>query len=119
MDCSQGEKEHFRSWAEGTGLPENRILGSDDETESALSTCLLLNLLEDGPESIDRWFPAWLASNAYLRLHFPMIRKLYRECGRDPLKTLSELSRRIDLTPAADFLAVCRKYPEYLFDLLE
>jgi hypothetical protein len=46
MGCFQGREQLLRNWALGTGVAMDRVYGCTEETESALSTCLLLHLLE-------------------------------------------------------------------------
>ena len=119
MGCFQGKDTFRKDWAKGTGISQNMVWGSDGETESALSTCLLLHLMEEGLDSIDCWFPEWIESNAYLRPYFPIARSLYRKHNQNPIHTLEELARIVDLTPVKEFLSVCWKYPQYLSDLLD
>jgi hypothetical protein len=63
MGCYQGAESQRLGWVTGSGVDVERVWGCAGETESALSTCLLLHLLEDGTESIDRWFPGGLYPN--------------------------------------------------------
>ncbi len=119
LGCFQGRDVFRKKWAEGSGISIEHVRGSDGETESALSVCLLLHIMEDGPESLERWFPVWISSNAYLRPHFPLIRELYRKNRQNPVHTINALSVLIDLTPLEDFLEVAFKYPDYLSDLLD
>lgn len=118
LGCSQGGTSQLRAWAEGTGIPEARVAGCPGETETAVSTCLALHLLEAGPEAIERWFPVWVQCNEELRPHFPEIRRAYREHGTDPVLTLRALSARLDLGPFREFLSVIDRHPEYLRGLM-
>jgi hypothetical protein len=112
--CYQGLAVLRRAWARETGIAEEQVHGHDGETESALSTCLFLHLLEESPACLERRFRQWRLCNNYLRPHFPLLRRLYERCGGDPLATLKELGETVDLAPIADFVAVCRSYPGYL-----
>jgi hypothetical protein len=117
MGCHQGGEAARRAWAAGTGTGLESVLGSEGETESALSTCLLLHLLEDGPESLDRWFPLWIASNTALRPLFPSIRALYREHGGDPLAVLLALRENGLVQEQWKFLEAVERYPQFLSGL--
>lgn len=112
--CYQGGPAQRRAWAEAAGLETERVRGHEGETDSALSTCLFLHLLAEGPECLGRRFEEWRRANRYLSPHFPRLRRLYAELGGDPLATLSALGAEVDLAPVADFIAVCRDYPGYL-----
>ena len=90
--CYQGRKQQRLTWAAGTGVDSNRVWGCAGETESALSTCLLLHLLDEGADSIDRWFPLWIRANDALRPHFPTIRAVYARRGAE-LAPASQLAR--------------------------
>jgi hypothetical protein len=117
MGCHQGRESMRRIWAGGTGAAPEAVLGSDGETESAISTCLLLHLLEDGTDSLDRWFPQWIRCNAALRPLFSDIRSLYQEQAADPLRVLRVLSARQPVREQWEFLEVIERYPEYLSGL--
>jgi hypothetical protein len=120
MGCYQGRRRP--AWAMGTGVEENRVWGCTGETESALSTCVLLHLLEDGVESIDRWFPVWIRCNDAARPYFPMIREVYTRSGADPITALAELKAAGNLDALfrdyEEFLAVISRRPAYLTDLV-
>jgi hypothetical protein len=117
LGCYQG-KEYLKSqWAEATGGDHKRIHGCGGETESALSTLLLLNLLDDGPETIAHWFSRWIEVNDYLRSWFLIMRRTYREKRMDFLSSLKDIEGRVDLAPVEDFVSVGKRYPELLSNL--
>lgn len=116
--CFQGRADLRAAWADGTGLPVSHVNGSGGETESALTTGLLLHLLEEGAASLERWFPAWLEANDALRPHFPRIRRCYRDNAGDPLATLAELTGLARETGTEGFVSVIQRHPEYLAGLL-
>ena len=117
MGCYQGADEFKRKWAEGTGASPDRIQGSAGETESALSTCLLLHLLEQGIESLERWFPEWIRCNAALEPFFSSLRESYRvNCG-DPLATWEAIRTLPAVQPFQDFLSIGTRRPEFLTGL--
>jgi hypothetical protein len=122
MGCDQGREKQRLAWAAGTGVDADRLWGCAGETESALSTCLLLHLLEDGAESIDRWFPLWIRCNEAFRPHFPMIREVYARTGADPIAALADLKAAGNLNALFrefdEFLAVITRRPDYLTDLI-
>ncbi len=122
MGCDQGREQQRLAWAAGTGVEVERVRGCAGETESALSTCLLLHLLEEGAESIDRWFPLWIHSNDAFRPHFPIIREVYTRTGADPIAALAELKAAGNLDDLFrefdEFLAVITRRPDYLTDLI-
>lgn len=117
VGCHQGRESQRQAWARGTGAAPEAVLGSEGETESALSTCLLLHLLEDGLQAVDRWFPQWIRCNAALRPLFPRIRSLYLEQAGDPLRVLSILKTDSIVREQWQFLEVIEKYPRYLSGL--
>jgi hypothetical protein len=117
LGCSQGSTANLRAWAEGTGLSPERVGGCAGETETALTTCLLLHLLEEGIEALERWFPVWVRSNNVLRPHFPEIRRTYTGLEGDPVATLQAVAGRTDIRLFAGFLEVVDRHPEYLRDL--
>jgi len=112
IGCHQGRESLRRAWAEGTGAAA--VLGSEGETESALSTCLLLHLLEDGLAAVDRWFPHWIRCNDALRPLFPRVRSLYGEHAGDPLQVLSILRADSAVQEQWPFLEVIERHPQYL-----
>ena len=122
MGCYQGRQRQRIGWAAGTGVEAKRVLGCTGETESALSTCLLLHLREDGVESIDRWFPVWIRCNDAARPFFPMIRAVYTRTGADPIAALAELKAAGNLDALfrefEAFLGVITRSPAYLTDLI-
>jgi hypothetical protein len=107
----------LRAWAAGTGLPEDRVRGHDGETESAISTCLLLHLLEGGLASLDAWFQAWQRCNADLQQHFPALRAAYADSGADPLRAWEKLQGLPALEAHRDFFGAGLRHPEYLTGL--
>jgi hypothetical protein len=111
LGCNQGSGPILRAWAEGTGIPPAQVGGSPGETETALSTCLLLHLLEEGIEALDRWFPVWIRCNEALRPHFPEIRQAYADHQGDPVATLQAIAARTNLSPFGRFLAVIERHP--------
>jgi hypothetical protein len=121
IGCYQGRNEQRLAWAAGTGLKDSRIRGCTGETESALSTCLLLHLLEDGPDSIDRWFPLWRRCNDAFRPHFPLIREVYSQKAGDPLAALDQLKTEGILDAPfrkfEEFLGIIGRRPTYLTNL--
>ena len=117
LACYQGKAAQRSAWARGTGIALEQVYAHDEETESALSTCLFLHLLAEGPGSLPHRFEQWRDSNSYLRPHFPLLRRLYADCGGDPLLTLRRLGEEIDLKPVADFIGVCHSQPGYLYGL--
>ena len=112
--CYQGREPVRRAWARGIGIPVVHVLGSTEETESALTTILLLHIREEGPESCIHWFGAWKSANDYLRPYFPMLREEYRRCGGAPLPVLELLEASADLRPVEAFVAIARRHPDYL-----
>jgi hypothetical protein len=121
MSCYQGREKQRLAWAAGSGVRANRVRGSSGETESALSTCLLLHLLEDGVDSIDRWFLEWRRCNDAFRPYFPEIRDVYAQAGADPLAALGRLKEagRLDVLFRIfeEFLGIIYRRPSYLTDL--
>ncbi len=118
LGCFQGSSDHRDAWARGTGISPNRVFGSSGETESALSTCLLLHLLEEGVSAIDIWFPVWRLCNRELRPYFPRIRRQYEKHAKDPVITLSELRKIPAVTGFEEFLGIIERYPAYLTGLM-
>jgi hypothetical protein len=122
MGCYQSRKSQRLAWASGTGVHPDRVRGCSGETESALSTCLLLHILEEGADSIDRWFPIWSSCNDAFRPHFGLIREVYEGVGADPLAALAQLKERGTLDALfgrfAEFLSVISRRPAYLTDLV-
>jgi hypothetical protein len=122
MGCYQGRQRQRIGWATGTGVDTRQVWGCTGETESALSTCLLLHLAEDGVESIDRWFPVWIRCNDAARPFFPMIRAIYTRREADPIAALAELKAAGNLDALfrefETFLGVITRRPSYLTDLI-
>ncbi len=122
MGCFQGREALRRNWALGTEVALDGVYGCKEETESALTTCLLLHLLEGGIETIDRWFGTWMRCNDALRPYFPAIRTSYSRQGANPLATLVDLRASGLLTEAFrdfdEFLGVIGRHPAYLTDLV-
>ena len=117
LGCHQGRAELREQWANGSGLDLDRVFGCQGETDSALSTMFLLNLLESGMQSAMFWFERWDAANSHFRQRFPEIRDVYQESGSDYLTAFSRISKDLDLTPFDDFLSVGSKYPACLSHL--
>jgi hypothetical protein len=122
MGCYQGGAQQRLAWAAGTGVDADRVRGCAGETESALSTCLLLHLLEDGAESIDHWFGVWIRCNDAFRPHFPRVREVYARLEADPIAALAHLKAAGDLDALflefGEFLAVISRRPAYLAGLI-
>jgi hypothetical protein len=114
LACYQGRRQIRDRWAGETG---GDVHGCDGETESALSTLLLLGLLEDNPDRIRRWFLPWRQANDRLRPHFPEMRRIYRAKGKDWTDSLEAIRRAVDLGPFADILAAAARRPEILSGL--
>ncbi len=117
LGCYQGRPELRKAWAEGAGLAEERVHGCEGETESALSTCLLLHLLEDGLGSLESWFEAWRSCNADVEEHFPLLRAAYAECAGDPLRAWEKVRGLPAVEAHRDFFASGLRHPEYLTNL--
>ena len=117
LGCHQGRPDLLRAWAAGTGLAENRVRGHDGETESALSTCLLLHLLEDGLSALEGWFTAWQRCNADLAEYFPVLRAAYADCAADPLRAWDRVRGLPALEAHRDFFGSGLRHPEYLTGL--
>jgi len=122
LGCYQGAAAMRRRWAGGTGIDLNSVFGSAGETESALTTCLLLHLLETGPTTIDAWFDVWRRCNRAFRPYFPMIRRAYARCRADPLSALVELKACGTLNALFRdfdaFLSIINRRPAYLKNLM-
>jgi hypothetical protein len=114
LACYQGRRDIRERWADETG---GDVHGCDGETESALSTLLLIGLLEDDPRSIHRWFGRWRQANDRLRPHFPEMRRIYRAKGKDWPTALQAIRDIVDLGPFADILAVATRRTEILSGL--
>jgi hypothetical protein len=119
LGCGQGKPELLAAWAAGCGIPTTQVAGCPGETDTSVSTCLALHLLEEGPEALERWFPVWVRCNEELRRHFPAIRRAYAEHDADPVLTLRTLSRRLDLSAFTEYLSVIDRHPEYLQGLTD
>ncbi len=117
LGCYQGKPDLRKAWAAGAGLAEERVHGHDRETESALSTCLLLHLLEDGLGSLGSWFEAWRRCNAELEEYFPRLREAYAECAADPLRAWEKVRGLQAVEAHRDFFASGLRHPEYLTGL--
>jgi hypothetical protein len=122
MGCYQGRRPQRLAWAEGTGVQPDSVFGCDGETESALGACLLLHLLEGGPESIESWFAIWRRCNEAFSPHFLQIREVYARTGADPLAAVAELkgSGNLDclFRDFEEFLAVIERRPGCLAGLM-
>jgi hypothetical protein len=117
LGCYQGGEPFRRAWAQGAGVVPGQVHGSEGETESALTTCLLLHLMEDGVESLPRWFPEWQRCNQAFRPRFALIRANYAGLAGDPVRTLRSLVELPAAQSAAGFLAVIERHPEFLTGL--
>ncbi len=113
LACHQGQPRLRTAWAAGCGLPRAGIKACPGETESALSTMLLVHLLRDGLEALPIRFNHWRAANTYLQPWFPRIRRAYERRGGDPVATLGDLEDVADLTRVHPFLKVVRTEPRY------
>ncbi len=122
VGCFQGREALRKNWALGTGVAPDGVCGCKEETESALSTCLLLHLLEGGIDAIDQWFGPWMLCNDALRPYFPAIRTSYSRHGANPLATLVDLRASGVLTESFrdfdEFFRVIDRHPAYLTDLV-
>jgi hypothetical protein len=114
LACYQGRPEIRDLWAGETG---GDVHGCEGETESALSTLFLLGLLDEGPQSISRWFDRWREANDRLRPHFPEMRRLYRARGKDWIAALEAIRDAVDLGPFGDMLTVAVRRAEILSGL--
>ena len=114
LACHQGREEIRHRWVSENG---GEVHGCEGETESALSTLLLLGLLDDGPASVHRWFERWRQANDGLRPHFPEMRRLYRAKGKDWSAALEAIRDTVDLGPFGDILAGAERRPEILSGL--
>jgi len=117
LGCHQGRPDLLRDWAAGTGLAEERVRGHDGETESAISTCLLLHLLEDGLSSLESWFGAWRRCNADLEKHFPLLRAAYADCAGDPRRAWERVCGLPAVEAHREFFGSGLRHPEYLTGL--
>ena len=118
LGCYQGKESLRLQWALATGCDPAHVYGCRGETESALSTLFLLNILDDGLERVSYWFERWIEANDYLRSWFPQMRVTYRENRMNFLSSLQSIARRVDLAPIEDFVRVGTKYPNFLSELL-
>jgi hypothetical protein len=117
LGCHQGRPELRKAWAAGAGLAEDQVRGHDGETESAISTCLLLHLLEDGLSAFEGWFTAWQRCNADLAEYFPLLRTAYADCAADPLLAWERVRGLPALQAHRDFFGSGLRHPEYLTGL--
>jgi hypothetical protein len=118
LACSQGRPDLAASWASGSGLPEARVHGAEAETETLLSTLLVLHLAREGPGALPRLFAQWVLANRIIRPLFGPARALYGRTGGDPLAVLAWLEGEADLGPVRGFLALAASSTEYLAGLL-
>ena len=114
LGCYQGKEKLRSQWALATGCDPSHVYGCRGETESALSTLFLLNILDDGLDRADYWFQRWIEVNDYLRSWFPQMRNIYRENQMNFLSSLQSIARRVDLAPIEDFIRVGTKHPDLL-----
>ncbi len=95
-----------------------KATGHGCEGGSALSTLVLLALLEHGPESaahwFDRWRDRWRDANGRLRPHFPEMRRLYEEQAKDFAASLEAVGSVIDLGAFCDIVAVAQRHAPIL-----
>ena len=117
LGCHQGCREIRAEWAAATGVPAERVLGCCGETDSALSTLLLLHAVRDGIETIPRRFPTWMEANDYFRCWFPEARRVYQACNMEYAAALEVFSRTVDVRPFEDFLSVGEEYLSHLSGL--
>lgn len=117
LGCYQGRSKLKKKWAQGSAIPESQVHGCPAETESALSTCLLLQLLKHGPQTMEYWYREWLKANKQLKPHFPLLRRIYSLSTGDPVLTFNKLKGLIDLAPVMDFLKIALEYPQALSEL--
>jgi hypothetical protein len=117
--CYQGREATRRQWANMTGLPAHQVHGSENETESALTTLLFLNLLWHGPEIMSLCFERWQEANSFYLPQFPLIRRVYEEAGRQFKPAMAKLRQQLDLNPFKDFIqpAMAPDMANYLNDL--
>ena len=118
LGCYQGKDAVRKQWSRGTGINPNRLHACGGETESALSTLLLLNVLEHGEDSLYYWFRRGLEANRRFRSHFLSMKALYKKNRGDFMATIDRLSEQLDLVPFNDFLEAGKKYPRYLSGLI-
>ena len=114
LACYQGQEPIRQKWAAET---KATVHGCEGETESALSTLFLLALLEHGPEKTPHWFGRWREANDRLRPHFPEMRRLYQEHGKDFAPALEAIAAVVDLGPFGDILAVAKRHAAILSGL--
>lgn len=118
IGCSQGRRDRAAEWARGAGIPEDRVSGSEGESESLLSTLLLAAVRLRGPDGWEGAFRAWLLLNDRARPWFAEARSLYAASGGNPGPVLSFYAERIDLAPFHEFLAPLAEEPQYFTGLL-
>ena len=118
LGCYQGKNAIRKQWSRETGINPDRLHACEGETESALSTLLLLNVLEHGEESLYYWFRRWLEANSHFQSHFLSMKALYKENRGNFMATIDRLSEQLDLMPFNDFLEAGKKYPQYLSGLI-
>jgi hypothetical protein len=106
LACNQGLRPIRERWSDETG---GLAFGCEGETESLLSTLLLLGLLDHGLASLHRWFIRWRLANNRLRKHFPTMRHIYREHRKNWSAALETIQKKVDLGPFDDILAVARR----------
>jgi hypothetical protein len=117
LGCYQGRPDLLEAWAAGSGLAPEQVRGHAGETESAISTCLLLHLLEDGLDSLETWFEAWQRCNTALQRHFPLLRAAYSSCQGDPLRAWERVRGLPAVEAQREFLAAGLRHPEFLTGL--
>ena len=114
LACYQGQEAIRQKWTDET---KATVHGCEGETESALSTLFLLALLEHGPESAAHWFDRWREANDRLRPHFPEMRALYEEHGKDFAAALDAIGAAVDLGPLHDIVLVAKRHGAILSGL--
>ena len=112
--CYQGQEALRRAWAVGAGLAVDDVHGAETETETLLSTLFLLHLEVDGVAKAARWFDQWVLANRLIGPVLEEARWRYRRSGRDPIPVLDFLRHTVNLDPVEEFLALARRFPEYL-----
>jgi len=116
--CHQGRRDIRSSWASGSGLPVERVMGHAEETESALSTMFVTHLLYDKPPRLDELFEQWRRANSYLAPWFSFIRSTYQDTKGDALATMLRVEQTVDLSPVRPYVEVVRSFPRYFDGLI-
>jgi hypothetical protein len=114
LSCFQGRERQRASWSAKTGVPFERVLGCEDDTESALSTLFLLHVLADGTDRLLYWFDRWIEINNRYRPHFALARRIYQQNHGRFLDTLTALRDTVETSCFDDFLKPASRYEGYL-----